>query len=53
MNVMIHQPAEREAQRVQANREELVERIARAMREDGTIQPLQELHLSRCSLSRR
>ena len=32
MNVMIHQQAEREAQRVQANREELVERIGRAMR---------------------
>jgi AraC-type transcriptional regulator N-terminus len=50
MNVMIHQPVEREAQRVQANREELVERIARAMREDGTVQPLQGLYLSRCSL---
>jgi AraC-like DNA-binding protein len=50
LNVMIHQQAEREAQRVQANREELVERIARAMREDGTIQPLQGLHLSRSSL---
>src|SRR5713101_4577444 len=50
MDVMNHQPAEREAQRVQANREELVERIARAMREDGTAQPLQGLHLSRRSL---
>jgi AraC-type transcriptional regulator N-terminus len=50
MNVMIHQPVEREAQRVQANREELVERIARAMREDGTVQPLQGLYLSRSSL---
>ena len=40
MNVMIHQPVEREAQRVQANREELVEWIARAMREDGTVLPL-------------
>ena len=35
MDVMIHQQAEREAQRVQANREELVERIARAIRADG------------------
>ena len=43
MNVMIHQPAEREAELMQANREELVERIARAMREDGTVQPLQGL----------
>src|SRR2546421_2474941 len=50
MNVMIHQQAEREAQQGQANREELVERIARAMREDGTVQPLQGLYLSRCSL---
>src|SRR5258707_12678983 len=50
MNVMIHQQAEHEAQRVQANREELVERIGRAMREDGTVQSLQGLHLSRCSL---
>ncbi|MGI9061309.1 MAG: helix-turn-helix domain-containing protein [Ktedonobacteraceae bacterium] len=31
---MIHQQSEREAQRVQANREELVERIGRALRED-------------------
>jgi AraC-like DNA-binding protein len=50
MNVMILQQAEREAQRVQANREELVERIGRAMRQDGTIQPLQGLYLARCSL---
>ena len=32
---------------MQANREELVERIARAVREDGTVQPLQGLHLYR------
>src|SRR5438105_15276757 len=50
MDVMNHQQAEREAQQGQANREELVERIARAMREDGTVQPLQGLYLSRCSL---
>jgi AraC-like DNA-binding protein len=50
MNVMIHQPTEREAQLMQAHSEELVERIARAMREDGTAQPLQGLHLSRSSL---
>ena len=49
MDVIDHQQAEREAQRVQANREELVERIARAMREDGTAQPLQGLHLYRHS----
>jgi hypothetical protein len=50
MNVMILQQAEREAELMQAHREELVERIGRAMREDGTIQPLQGLHLSRSSL---
>src|ERR1700693_1921919 len=50
MDVMIHQQAEREAQRVQANREELVERIARAMRDDGTAHPLLGLHLYRSSL---
>ncbi len=49
MDVMIHQQAEREAQRMHANREELVERIARAMRQDGTAQPLQGLHLYRHS----
>src|SRR5438270_1150946 len=50
MSVMILQQAEREALRVQANREELVERIGRAIREDGTVQLLQGLHLSRYSL---
>ncbi len=50
MDVMILQQAEREAQRVQANREELVERIARAVPEDGTIQPLKGLYLYRYSL---
>jgi AraC-like DNA-binding protein len=43
-----HQAA-REAQRAQANREELVEPIAGAVRDDGTIQPLQGLYLSRAS----
>ena len=49
MHVMIHKPAEREAQLMQANREELVERIGRAMREDGTTQPFPGLHLYRRS----
>jgi tetratricopeptide (TPR) repeat protein len=49
MDVITHQPAEREAQRVQANREELVERFARAIRQDGTAQPLPGLHLYRHS----
>jgi len=50
MDVIHHQQAERETQRVQANREELVERIARAVCADGTVQPLQGLYLSRCSV---
>src|SRR5712691_4839998 len=49
MDVMNHQQAEREAEWMQANREELVERIARAIRQDGTAQPLQGLHLYRHS----
>jgi AraC-like DNA-binding protein len=52
MDVMNHQQAEREAQRVQANREELVERIARALHADGTVQPLPGLHLYRHSFPR-
>src|SRR5438132_5152014 len=50
MDVMIHQQAEREAELMQANREELVVRIGQAIREDGTVQSLQGLYLSRCSL---
>jgi AraC-like DNA-binding protein len=46
------QSAEREAQLMQANREELVERIGRAMREDGSVQPLEGLHLIRLSSPR-
>jgi AraC-like DNA-binding protein len=45
MDVRDRQSAEREAKRLQANREELVERIGRAMRDDGTVQPLEGLHL--------
>jgi len=50
MNVMIHKPAEREAELMQAHREELVERIGRAVREDGTVQTLKGLYLSCSSL---
>ena len=49
MNVTMLQQAEREARRVQAIREELIERIGQAVHEDGTIQPLQGLYLSRLS----
>jgi hypothetical protein len=49
MNGMHQKPAEREVQRVQTNREELIERIARAMHADGVAQPLAGLHLARSS----
>jgi AraC-like DNA-binding protein len=42
--------SERELQRMQANREELVERIARAVPEDGIAEPLEGLYLARASL---
>jgi AraC-like DNA-binding protein len=41
--------AKREADRAQANRHELTERIAQAIRQDGTIEPLNGLHLKRSS----
>jgi AraC-like DNA-binding protein len=41
--------AKREADRAQANREELTERIAHAIRQDGTIEPLKGLHFNRAS----
>lgn len=40
----------RSAARMQANCEELVERIARAVPEDGSLQPFEGLHLYRISL---
>jgi hypothetical protein len=40
---------EREAHRNQANRDELVERIARATRDDGTVEPLKGIRLHRSS----
>jgi hypothetical protein len=49
MDLMNHQPSEREVHRVQANREELVERLARAVRNDGTVDPLAGLMLRRAS----
>jgi len=39
----------REAQKAQANREELVERLMRALPEDGTAEPLPGLQLNRAS----
>ncbi len=43
------QQALREADRAQANRDELTERIAQAIRNDGTIEPLKGLHFNRSS----
>src|SRR5947199_9557017 len=50
MTGMIHKLAERESVLVQAYREELVERIGRVISFDGTVQPLQGLHLYRYSV---
>jgi len=46
---MNDQQAKREADRARANRDELVERISQAIRQDGTIEPLPGLHLNRSS----
>jgi AraC-like DNA-binding protein len=43
---------ERELRRAEASREELVERIARAIRDDGAVEPLPGLHLTRVSSPR-
>lgn len=49
MNEKDHQPAEREARRMQADREELIDRIARILRKDGRLEPLPGVHLQRTS----
>jgi AraC-like DNA-binding protein len=46
---MIPKEAKREAQRLQSNREELVERIARALPEDGTLDAFLDFRLARSS----
>lgn len=45
-------PLTREAHRAQANRDELVERLARAIRADGTVEPLKGLRLHRSAIPR-
>src|SRR4028119_273392 len=47
--LMNDQQAKREASRAQANRDELTQRIAQALRHDGTIEPLKGLHFYRSS----
>jgi AraC-like DNA-binding protein len=49
MDLMDLSKSAREAHRAQAGREELAESIARAVREDGTAEPLEELRLNRSS----
>jgi AraC-like DNA-binding protein len=50
MDVIDQRPPEREAMLLQASREELVERIGRTMRQDGSAQPLPGVHLYRHSI---
>jgi AraC-like DNA-binding protein len=49
MDLKEKQQAKPEAQLAQANRDELVELIARAVREDGKVEPLKGLYLNRSS----
>ncbi|MHC5611912.1 MAG: AraC family transcriptional regulator CmrA, partial [Nostoc sp.] len=49
IDLMNDQQAKREADRAQANRDEMKERIAQAIRHDGTIEPLKGLHFNRAS----
>ncbi len=49
MDNVNHQQIDRDLLRLQASREELVERITKVIREDGVCQPLPGLHLARLS----
>jgi AraC-like DNA-binding protein len=49
MDLMNHPQSAREANRAQASHDELVERTARVIREDGTVEALEGLHLNRSS----
>src|SRR5918912_3596012 len=49
MDLMTRPQSERMAHRMQASREELIERIARAVRKDGTVEPLEGIQLRRAS----
>ena len=48
-DVMPNPQAKRQADRAQANRDELAERVAQAIRQDGAIEPLPGLHFNRAS----
>src|SRR5215211_7682178 len=47
MDAVSFQQVEREAYLAQASRDELVQRIARCVRQDGSVEPLRGLHLIR------
>ena len=49
MNSISHHQTERNTHRVQASRDELVDLLARALREDGEAEPLKGLYLNRAS----
>lgn len=49
MDSKSHHQTERNTHRVQASRDELVDLLARALREDGELEPLKGLHLNRAS----
>ncbi|NMF57956.1 AraC family transcriptional regulator [Pseudanabaena yagii GIHE-NHR1] len=49
MNLVNDPQAKREAERAQAYRDELTERIAQTIRDDGKIEPLKGLHFNRAS----
>src|SRR5438132_7475950 len=49
MNALYHQGSQHETHRAHAYREELAERIARVVPEDGRVEPLTGLHLHRSS----
>jgi AraC-like DNA-binding protein len=49
MDSMLPHQTERNTHRMQANRDELVELLARALRENGELEPLKGLHLNRSS----
>ena len=49
LDAIYPQQVEHEAHRLQANRGELIERIKRAVREDGRVEPLRGLRLNRAS----
>jgi len=49
MNSISHHQTERNTHRVQASRDELVDLLARALREDGEVEPLKGLYLNRAS----